>query len=66
MKTTYIYCPRCKRVHARMPERRIGQDLLIEALSISGAPVTREFMDLFDHEVAKAIGIPVEFLRSPE
>ena len=26
MKTTYIYCPRCARVHERMPERRVGQD----------------------------------------
>jgi hypothetical protein len=60
MKTTYIYCPRCKRVHERMPERRVGQDLLVEALSFVGAPVTREFMDLLYH------GIPVEFLRSPE
>lgn len=60
MKTTYIYCPRCKRVHEHMPERRVGQDLLVEALSFVGAPVTCEFMDLLDH------GIPVEFLRTPE
>jgi hypothetical protein len=65
MKTTYIYCSRCARVHERMPERRVGQDLMVEALSIGGAPVTRDFMDLLDHEVAKAVGIPVEFLRSP-
>lgn len=66
MKTTYVYCSTCKRVHERMPDRRLLQDQFELALQVTGAPVTREFMDLLDHEVAKAIGIPVEFLRAPE
>lgn len=57
MKTTYIYCSTCKRVHERMPERRFLQLEMETSLEIMRLPTTREMMDL---------GIPVEFLRMPE
>jgi len=66
MKTTYIYCSTCKRVHERMPERRFLQLEMETSLEIMGLPTTREMMDRIDHEMAKACGIPVEFLRMPE
>jgi len=66
VKTTYIYCSRCKRVHERMPERRLFQLELEESLGMMGLSTTREMMDRVDHEIAKACGIPVEYLRVPE
>lgn len=66
MKTTYIYCSTCKRVHERMPERRLLQLELEASLAMMGLKATREMMDRVDHEIAKACGVPVEFLRVPE
>lgn len=60
MKTTYIYCKTCKRVHEKTPARTE----LLEVLNTnSQVVITWEWLDALEHEIARSVMLPIEFIR---